>query len=165
MKRGLCLLLGFVMLFSLCACAQRPMDNPEATIFVTVLEDDGDWQNPVMNFVGEYQCGKLHALVECMGKTEAWITIEEKKSDTEATCWFVFGELDTDTLTVAYTGSQKAKLVYDADGEVKSEEPVYEDGSGTVVFREDGSFVWHEDRDAEDRVFEWLPVTHNIENP
>lgn len=138
----------------------------ESADFVAVFEDDADWQNPVMNFVGEYQCGKLHALVECIGKTEAWITIEQKESDTEATRWLLSGELNTDTLTVTYTGSLKAKLVYDADGEVTSTEDVYEDGSGTVVFRVDGSFVWHEDQatDTEDRVFEWMPVTHSSEN-
>lgn len=139
----------------------------ESADFVAVFEDDADWQNPVMNFVGEYRCEKLHALVECMGKTEAWITIEQKESDTEATRWLISGKLNTDTLTISYTGSLKAKLVYDADGEVQSTEDEYEDGSGTVVFREDGSFLWHEDRaeDTEDRVFEWLPVTHAIENP
>ena len=139
----------------------------ESADFVAVFEDDADWQNPVMNFVGEYQCDKLHALIECMGKTEAWITIEQKESDTEVTRWLISGELNTDTLTISYTGSLKAKVVYDADGEVQSTEDEYEDGSGTVVFRADGSFVWHEDRAAntEDRVFEWLPVTHMSENP
>ena len=138
----------------------------ESADFVAVFEDDADWQNPVMNFVGEYRCEKLHALVECMGKTEAWITIEQKESDTEATRWLISGKLNTDTLTISYTGSLKAKLVYDADGEVQSTEDEYEDGSGTVVFREDGSFLWHEDRaeDTEDRVFEWLPVAHVTEN-
>ena len=37
---------------------------------------------------------------------------------------------------------------------------MYEDGTGTIVFGEDGSFTWHEDQSeyGTDMVFEWLPV-------
>ena len=48
----------------------------ESADFVAVFEEDPDWQNPVMNFIGEYQCDRAHALVECFGNDEAWITIE-----------------------------------------------------------------------------------------
>lgn len=132
------------MLPALCACTRKPAerkptDVPEAKIFITVN-------------------------TEGMGNID---TIEQKESDSEATRWLISGQLDTDTLTVSYTGSQKSKLAYDAGGEIRSEEPAYEDGSGTVVFHVNGSFTGHEDRaaDAEERVFEWLPVTHAIENP
>ena len=56
--------------------------------------------------------------------------------------------------------SAKDKYLYDENGEVQSEETVYEDGTGTIVFHEDGSFTWHEDQaeGRDDMVFEWLPV-------
>lgn len=132
----------------------------ESASFVAVFEEDGDWQNPVMNFVGEYQSGRAHAKVECLGADEAWITIDWGSSAWELTRWIITGRLDTETLTIDYSGSNKSNLVYDDNGELASEETVYEDGTGTITFRVDGSFVWHEDRSesGEDLVFEWLPV-------
>ena len=53
-------------------------DEPQFTVlfdesadFVAVFEEDPDWQNPVMNFIGEYQSGRAHALVECWDKQDA----------------------------------------------------------------------------------------------
>ena len=133
----------------------------ESADFVAVFEEDPSWQNPVMNFVGEYQSGRAHATVECFSYDEAWITIEWGGSAWEQARWIIVGRLNTETMTIEYTGSNKANLVYDEDGEIKSEETVYEDGSGTIVFHDDGTFTWHEDQSesGEDLVFEWLPVT------
>ena len=130
----------------------------ESADFIAVFEDDPDWQNPVMNFVGEYQCGRAHALVECLGRDGAMITVEWGGSAWETARWFITGSLDTETLSLSYTGSTKSNLVYDENGEVKSEEIVYEDGTGTVTFHDDGTFTWHEDQSesGEDMVFAWL---------
>ena len=51
-------------------------------------------------------------------------------------------------------------IIYDENGEVKSQEPEYEDGSGTIVFGDDGTFTWHENQSesGDDMVFEWIPV-------
>ena len=130
----------------------------ESADFVAVFEEDPDWQNPVMNFVGNYQCGELHALVECFGNEDAWITIEQSESDTERTRWDITGRLDLDTLTVAYSGCPKSNVKLDENGEVESQEDVYSDGSGTVVFGDDGTFTWHEEHNETDMVFEWVPV-------
>ena len=133
----------------------------ESADFIAVFEEDPGWQNPVMNFIGEYQSGRAHARVECFGKDEAWITIDWGGSVSETAHWDIVGRLDTDTLTVAYEGCTKSIVTYDAEGEIVSQEPEYEDGSGTVVFHDDGTFTWHEDPPGsdEDMVFEWLPVT------
>ena len=133
----------------------------ESADFIAVFEEDPDWQNPVMNFIGEYQSGRAHARVECFGKDEAWIIIDWGGSVSETAHWDIVGRLDTDTLTVAYEGCMKSIVTYDAEGEIVSQEPEYEDGSGTVVFHDDGTFTWHEDPPGsdEDMVFEWLPVT------
>ena len=133
----------------------------ESAEYLAVFEEDPNWQNPVMNFVGEYQCDRAHALVECFGYDEAFITIEWGSSAWELTRWIIVGKLDTDTLTISYSGASKANLVYDEAGEVKSEESVYDDGTGTIAFHDDGTFTWHEDQSesGEDLVFEWIPVT------
>jgi len=79
-----------------------------------------------MNIVGEYQCDRAHANIECFGYDEAFITIEWGSSAWELTRWIIVGKLDTDTLTIRYSGASKANLVYDEQGEIKSEESVFE---------------------------------------
>ena len=145
---------------------QITLQLDESAEYIAVFEEDPDWQNPVMNYVGDYQCGRAHAVVECFGSDEAWITIKWGGSAWELARWIIVGKLDTDTLTVNYSGASKANLVYDDEGEVKSEESVYDDGTGTITFHEDGTFTWHEDQSeyGEDMVFEWVPVTADSED-
>lgn len=132
----------------------------ESADYVAVFEEDPDWQNPVMNFIGEYQCDRAHALVECFGADEAWITIEWGSSAWELAHWDIVGRLDTETLTIEYSGVTKSVITYDDNGEVKSREPEYEDGTGTITFHDDGTFIWHEDQSeyGVDMLFEWVPV-------
>ena len=132
----------------------------ESADFVAVFEEDPDWQNPVMNFIGEYRCDRAHALVECFDKQDAWITIEWGGSAAELARWDIVGRLDLDTLTIAYSDCTKQIITYDSNGEIVSQEPEYEDGTGTVTFHNDGTFTWHEDQSeyGADMVFEWAPV-------
>ena len=131
----------------------------ESADFVAVFEEDPDWQNPVMNFIGEYRCDRAHALVECFDKQDAWITIEWGSSASEQARWDIVGRLDIETLTIAYSDCTKQIITYDADGEIVSQEPAYEDGTGTITFHNDGTFLWHEDQSeyGTDMVFEWVP--------
>ena len=133
----------------------------ESADFVAVFEEDPDWQNPVMNFVGEYQCDRAHALVETLGTDEARITIDWGGSAEGTAHWDIFGRLNTDTLTIEYFGCTKAIITYGESGDIESLETVYEDGTGTIVFGDDGTFTWHEDQSesGEDMVFEWLPAS------
>ena len=142
--------------------AQITVELTESADFVAVFEEDPDWQNPVMNFVGNYQSGRARATVECWAKDEAWITIEWGGSAWELARWLIAGKLDTDTLTITYEGSSKYNVTYDDNGEVKNEEQVYGDGTGTIVFH-DGGFTWHEDQSeyGQDLEFEWVPVEEN----
>ena len=94
----------------------------ESAEYIAVFEEDPNWQNPVMNFVGEYQCDRAHATVECWGFDEAFITIVWGSSAWEQTRWIIVGKLDTDTLAISYSGASKAELVYDEAGEIKSDE-------------------------------------------
>jgi hypothetical protein len=127
----------------------------ESAEYIAVFEEDPNWQNPVMNFVGEYQYDRANATVECWGFDEAFITIEWSRSASEMTRWIIVGKLDTDTLTISYSGASKANLVYDETGEVTSEESIYDDGTGTIAFHEDRTFSWHDDQseNEEDLVF------------
>ena len=61
-------------------------------------------------------------------------------------------------MTIEYTGCTKSVITYDEDGEVASQEPEYEGGTGTIVFGDDGTFTWHEDQSEseEDLVFEFV---------
>lgn len=139
---------------------QITVNLDESADFIAVFEEDPDWQNPVMNFIGEYRCDRAHALVECIGKEEAWITIEWSGSVSEAARWIIVGKLDLDTLTIEYSGCGKSIVTYNEDGEEVAQEQVYGDGTGTIVFHDDGTFTWHEDQSeyGEDLLFEWQPV-------
>ena len=129
----------------------------ESADFIAVFEADADWQNPVMNFVGQYQCGQTSATVDCFENDQAWITIENHDSDDETIQWDIVGRLIPETMTIEYTGCTKSVITYEADGDVASQEPEYEDGTGTIVFGDDGTFTWHEDQSGseEDLVFEF----------
>ena len=133
----------------------------ESTELTAVFGEDPDWQNPVMNFVGEYQCDGAHATVECSGNEDALIIIEWGGSATETARWDIVGRLDTETLTIEYTGSTKSIIVYDESGEIKSREAEYEDGTGTIFFGDDGTFTWHDDKaeNGTDMVFTWADGT------
>ena len=120
-------------------------------------EEEEEGQNPVMNFIGEYQCDRAHAVVECEGTDSARIKIHWGSSAWDAAEWVIVGKLDLDTLTISYTGASKTIVTYDWDDEIESEEKVYEDGTGTIVFHDDGTFTWHEDQSeyGKDLVFKW----------
>ncbi len=142
----------------------------ESAEYVAVFEEDPDWISPVIYHVGEYQCDRAHAVVRHAGFEDAWITIQWGSSAWELTQWDIFGTLDADTLTIAYSGCTKSNLVYDDNGELKSQETVYEGGTGTIVFNNDGTFTWHEDQSesGNDMVFQRLPFVYENdprENP
>ena len=141
----------------------------ESAEYIAVFEEDPGWQNPVMNFVGNYQSDRAHALVECFGYDEAWITIEWGGSAWEFARWIIVGRLDPETLTIAYEGCNKSVITVDDSGEESAEE-VYTDGTGTITFNyEENSFTWHEDQSeyGVDMLFEWVPVTEgsSLANP
>ena len=126
---------------------------------VPPAEEDG--QNPVMNWIGRYsspQEERASAVVACEGMDSARITITWSGSAWERAEWEIIGKLDLDTLTITYTGATKAIVTRDENGNVVNEEVEYSDGTGTVVFNEDGTFIWHEDQSDYDQdiTFTWL---------
>ena len=177
MKKLAVITLLLAMLCSLAGCGGKQADSGKeaadgkeaASVETTestestesAVTEDQDWQNPVMNFIGEYQCDRAHATIECMGKDEAIITIEWAGSVSDYAHWDIYGHMDTETMTIAYDGCTKSHIVYNKDGEIESEEQEYDDGTGTITFNDDGTFTWHEDQSetGTDMVFEWLDVT------
>ena len=136
----------------------------ESAEYIAVFEEDPDWHNPVMSFIGVYQCDRARANVECSGYDEAWISIEWASSASEMTNWVISGRLDTDTRSITYDGCSKTNFVYDNSGEVVSDDSEYEDIPGVITFNDDGSFTWHRDlpESGEDTVFEWVGMQQDL---
>ena len=131
--------------------------------FVAVFESvDSDGQNPVMNFIGNYVCDRAHALVECIGDDGAQITIEWAGSAFDFARWTIIGTPDPDTMAMDYSACTKTIVTVDSEGKVTSEEQEYDNGTGSIRFGDDLSFIWHEDgADRDDMTFEWAPVAED----
>lgn len=135
----------------------------ESADFVAVFEaGESDGQNPVMNFIGEYQCDRAHAVVEAEGNDNAKITIEWGDSAWSLARWVITGKFDSDTLTVNYTDCVKSIIVYNDNGELESDTTEYENGTGSITFGNNGTFTWRDDQsDYGELVFEWAPSDQN----
>ena len=118
-----------------------------------------DGQNPVMNFAGPYVWYRAIAQVEAAGTDEAKITVDWAGSVSENTEWVMSGTFDPEKLTVEYSNCVRTDYVYNENGEIESQTVVYENGTGSVTFREGDplAFVWEIDQEQfnEEAVFEW----------
>ncbi len=122
-------------------------------------EEDG--QNPVMNFIGRYGSmeNQTFILVEASGSDGAKFSMEKATGFSTRTRWEITGRFDPDTLTVAYENGVKTlvEFTYEGDKEVSHETVEYDNGTGTFVFTEDLTLIWHEDQaNGEDLVFTWF---------
>ena len=124
-----------------------------------------DGQNPVMNFIGNYVCDRARIEVMPEGEDMADITVSWSSSAFEHTEWSMSGVLDTETLTVSYSDCTKKDVVYDRDSEEAGQTPQetieYTDGTGTILFGNDGTLVWNDDQEhaADGMVFEYTIIT------
>lgn len=118
-----------------------------------------DGQNPVMNFVGPYVWYRANALVEAAGTDEAKITVDWASSAAENTEWVMSGKFDPEKLTVEYSNCVRTDYVYNENGEIESQTVVFENGTGSITFREESplTFVWEIDQEQfnDEAVFEW----------
>ena len=175
MKRSICMILILVLLASLAACGGQEKAGQgeleqltESQAASTAEEESGggvveDGQNPVMNFIGEYQWERAHALVEADGMENVKITITWGSSYDSLRQWEIKGYFDTETLIVEYHDAVVKDITYNEDGTVKSEEIILEGGSGSVAFRENGGFVWNDETvEGQEMEFTWaFPSTEN----
>ncbi|MBQ6467293.1 MAG: hypothetical protein IJJ61_05050 [Clostridia bacterium] len=160
MKKLFCIVLAF-MFAALCfsACGKN---NPETTTAApdAVVEEDG--QNPIMNFIGNYQSDRRTMLVEAVGMDKARVSVHWGSSAWEAAEWEmegIFEETD-DALVMNYTGGTYAVVTTDEAGnETRSDEKA--DCAGTVLFKKaDNTVVWtaEGEENIKDLVFEYVPV-------
>ncbi|MBQ5316648.1 MAG: hypothetical protein J6I96_03735 [Oscillospiraceae bacterium] len=123
-----------------------------------LLSDDGDTQNPVMNFVGAYGVGRANMEITAEGSDSARIKIWWSSSAFEHSEWEMTGKFDPDTLTIEYTDCTERIVTFSEEGE-ESSETVYTDGTGRIIFSDGDpiTLTWTDDVEnaAEDLVFEY----------
>ncbi|MBR1531646.1 MAG: hypothetical protein IJ643_06280 [Eubacterium sp.] len=154
-KTILALMLAVAIVMSFAACSSNSGDNAEETTPVSTAEtseeavDEGnDGQNPVMNFIGNYENGLAKILVEAEGTDGAKFTVDLGLTDDEAEQYTFSGTIDPDTLKVTYSNSTKKILTLDANRNVTGETVEYTDGDGVIIFHEDGTLEWQDENEA-----------------
>lgn len=147
----LALTMAMLMIFALglSACGSKAKE-PAA--------DEG--QNPVMNFVGNYVCGRACITIGATDeKNGADATVTWSSSAAENSAWVMSGTFDPDTLQFEYHDCVRTDYVYNESGDVDSQEEVYTGGHGFMTFTEGDplTLTWQDDQEhvADDMVFEY----------
>ena len=121
------------------------------------MPDDG--QNPVMNYVGFYQCDRASVFIEAQGDDGAGAFVTWGSSAWENSTWTMTGTFDPATLTFEFHDCARTDYVYDDNGDVKSQEEVYMNGHGFITFAEGDpvTLTWQDDQEhvADGMVFEY----------
>lgn len=157
MKKMFAVVLAAAVVMSFAACGSKSAG------------DDG--QNPVMNYVGFYVCGRASILIGATDeKNGANAMVTWSSSAAENSVWEMSGTFDADTLTFEYSDCVRTDYVYEASGDVKEQNEVYKDGTGTMTFSdEDGklTLTWKDDKEniAEDMVFEYSQTPAEGDEP
>ncbi len=135
----------------------------ETAEYIAVFETDENYQDPVEPFKGEYrgkegQCERASASVFANGDGTALINIQWGSSADSARVWVMSGKLDTETMTLTYNDCSVTDVTYNSNGETEDEVADHYDGTGTIVFNDDGTFIWNDDQDEyDDLTFEKAP--------
>ncbi len=150
----LALALVAVLALSFTACSgssdETTTTAPTTEAVSDTAQNDGeDGQNPVMNFIGNYDNGGTTILVEADAKDGAVFTVDEPMTDDEKYTYTFSGTLDLDTLKVTYSNSTKKVIKLDSQGNVTGEKTAYTDGAGVVIFHDDGTLEWQDENEAE----------------
>ena len=153
MKRVFSLMLVLMLVLTMTACSGG-QEN-------TGGEEDG--QNPVMNYVGEYVCGRAQILIGAAGTEDATVQVTWSSSAYEYSSWIIRGTFDSDTHTIKYEDGCRYDYVFeDENAEDPVETEVYTDGQGTITFTDGDplTLVWQDDKEdiAKDMVFEYVDV-------
>ena len=120
--------------------------------------DDG--QNPVMNFVGTYVCGRAAIVIGATDEENgANATVTWSSSAAENSEWTMSGTFDPEKLQFEYHDCVRTDYVYGEDGEISSQEDVYTGGHGFMFFSEGDplTLTWQDDAEdaGKDMVFEY----------
>ncbi|MBR5618299.1 MAG: hypothetical protein IKW76_01035 [Clostridia bacterium] len=157
--RIICIFLALTLAvvgFSACGKTQT---EPETTTAYVGTEEDG--QNPVMNFIGNYQSDRRVMTVEALGMDEARVTVHWGSDAWTYSEWVMTGKVveEGDSLVMRYTDGAYATVTTDENGaETRSDETT--GGTGTVWFNSDYTITWTDDGDDQINglVFEWLMI-------
>ncbi len=126
----------------------------ESADFIAVFEADEDYQDPIEAVAGEYQCDRANATIMSDGFGTALINIDWGSSASSIGRWTMSGKMDAETKTITYSDCTMAEVTYADNGDVEEEVVDHENGTGTIVFNEDGTFTWNDDQsEYEDLVF------------
>ena len=156
----LALVMAMMMVFAigLSACGSKS-EEPAA--------DEG--QNPAMNYVGNYVCGRAAILIGAIDEENGMDAIVTwSSSAAENSTWVMSGTFDPETLQFEYRDCVKTDYVYGEDGNVASQEEVFTGGHGIMTFAEGDplTLTWQEDQEhaADDMVFEYAGMAPEGEN-
>ena len=118
-----------------------------------------DGQNPVMGFIGPYAYGGAGMYIEAEGMHNARVSVAWGSGSWEHSEWFMSGPFDEKTLTITYSNCVRKDVTFNENGDVESETIAYENGTGTITFREgeEASLIWKDNQDhiADNGVFTW----------
>ena len=159
MSRKLIAFMMACMLLVLAACGSSQNKPAEGSDSQIIVAEEG--QNPVMNFVGNYQADRASMLVEAEGAENAKFTVNWGSSAWENSEWVMSGKLDRETLSVTYDNCVRTDRVYGDDGSVTKETVVFENGKGRISFNAKGnSITWEDDQEhiADGKVFSFVPA-------
>ena len=158
--KSLALVMAIMMVFALglSACGSKS-EEPAA--------DEG--QNPAMNYVGNYVCGRAAILIGATDEENGMDAIVTwSSSAAENSTWVMSGTFDPETLQFEYHDCVKTDYVYGEDGNVASQEEVFTGGHGIMTFVEGDplTLTWQEDQEhaADDMVFEYAGMAPEGEN-
>lgn len=161
LKITLSVLLMMVMMLTCAACGESAEEGASAAAAGssagTVTEEDG--QNPIMNYVGDYACGRAAIHIEADGMDGVVAEVTWGSSAAETSVWTMSGTFNEEDLVFEYHDCVRKDLVFEESGEVKSEEEVYVGGHGFMHFSDKGglSLTWQDDQEhvADDMEFEY----------
>lgn len=179
MKKMIHMMFAAVMLCAAAGCsgtsgnepAPAASETPEAEVTETAPAEPAgtaeDGQNPVMNVVGAYAADRASILVEADGTDGAKFTVRWADSVSETNEWTMSGKFNEADMSVSYDNCVRKKLAFNEKGEMTSDETLYENGTGKVVFDADAlTLTWTDDQDhvADNRVFGFIPVSAAAED-
>ena len=151
MTKLVALVMAMMMVFALglSACGSKA-EEPAA--------DEG--QNPIMNYVGGYACGRAYIVIGATDESNsANAIVTWSSSAAENSAWVMSGTFDPETLQFEYHDCVKTDYVYNENGEVDSQKEVYTGGHGFMTFKDGDplTLTWQDDQEhaADDMVFEF----------
>ena len=125
-------------------------------------EEAEDGQNPVMNFIGEYQdkvSQRAVMTISCVGAHGALVEISWANSAADGVKWTLNCDFDSETGIFTYTEGVRKEYTCDENGELTYGE-IQQELKGTLTAQEDGTITWEaEGADADNGcIFEFCPA-------